>query len=238
MRSSAVMISQIPVQSRYQDHWRNQSGQEPQLRSFALEESTMAKRKPATKAAGIGDDAVKAATGKSWAEWFVILDKAGAKTMSHKAIALYLHDKLNCPPWWSQMVTVAYEQKLGLRVKHQRPEGYQVSVSRTLNATSASLDRAWNDSRSRKRWLVEPIEIRTSTAKKSLRITWKDKKTSVEVNFYPKGDSKCQITVQHSKLKDAQAATRMKAFWADALDRLRSVVEPKGESPSSRETSG
>ncbi|HEU4387335.1 MAG TPA: SRPBCC domain-containing protein [Blastocatellia bacterium] len=185
----------------------------------------MAKSKPATKPAGISDNAVKAATGRSWAEWFAILNKAGAKKMSHKAIAQYLHDELNCPPWWSQMVTVGYEQKSGRRETHQKPEGYQVSVSRTLNTTAASLDKAWQNSRTRDRWLAEPIEIRRSTAKKSLRITWKDKKTSVDVNFYPKGDGKCQVTVQHSKLKDSRAATRMKAFWADALDRLRSVLK-------------
>jgi uncharacterized protein YndB with AHSA1/START domain len=185
----------------------------------------MAKKAPA-KAAGISDDAVKSATGKSWREWFTILDKAGAKKMDHRTIAAYIHDELKCPPWWSQMVTVGYEQERGLREKHQKPAGYQISVSRTLSATATLLDRAWQDPRTRKRWLSDPIEIRTSVPKKHIRATWKDKKTSIEVNFYPKGD-RYQVTVQHSKLKDARTAARMKSFWAEALDRLKAAVEGK-----------
>ncbi len=39
------------------------------------------------------DEAVKAKTGKVWAEWFKILDKAGARKWPHKEIAEYLHDE-------------------------------------------------------------------------------------------------------------------------------------------------
>ena len=39
------------------------------------------------------DEAVKAKTGKVWAEWFKILDKAGAKKWPHKEIAMYLYEK-------------------------------------------------------------------------------------------------------------------------------------------------
>ena len=53
-----------------------------------------------------------------------------------------------------------------------------------------------------------------ATTDRSLRITWADGKTSVQVMFYPKGDGKCQVVADHSKLKDAKAAARMKAYWA------------------------
>ena len=35
--------------------------------------------------------------------------------MSHKEIAEYLNEKRGVPGWWSQMVTVTYEQERGLR---------------------------------------------------------------------------------------------------------------------------
>ena len=76
--------------------------------------------------------AVKAKTGKDWQQWFSILDKAGAAKMSHKAIAEYLYGKRGVPGWWSQMVTVTYEQERGLRDKHQKADGYAVSISRTF----------------------------------------------------------------------------------------------------------
>src|SRR5687768_242594 len=40
----------------------------------------------------MSDDAVKAKTGKVWKEWFAILDKAGAKNMTHQEIVRYLRE--------------------------------------------------------------------------------------------------------------------------------------------------
>ena len=67
--------------------------------------------------AGISSEAVHAKTGKTWPEWFAVLDKAGASGWPHKDIATHLHDKCGCPDWWSQMVTVGYEQARG-RKRH------------------------------------------------------------------------------------------------------------------------
>jgi Domain of unknown function (DUF4287) len=81
----------------------------------------------------MSDEAVKAKTGKTWKEWFAILDKAGAKKMTHQEIVQLLHTKHDVGPWWVQMVTVTYEQQSGMRQNHERPDGFQISVSRTLN---------------------------------------------------------------------------------------------------------
>ena len=182
----------------------------------------------------IGDAAVQARTGKKWAEWFNILDDAGARKMNHQEIVAYLggcrdrtpESRYQLSPWWTQMVTVAYEQARGMREKHQRPEGYQISGSKTVGVSVSALFRAWQDEKARNRWLGEKsLVIRKATANRSMRITWSDRKTSVEVNFYPRGESKSQVTVQHSKLPDAKAAERMKAYWAKALDRLKGSLE-------------
>ena len=69
------------------------------------------------------------------------------------------------------------------------------------------------------------IVIRKATRPKSMRITWSDRKTSLEVNFYAKGVGKGQVVVQHSKLPDAKAAAKMKGYWAKTLDRLRGMLE-------------
>jgi uncharacterized protein YndB with AHSA1/START domain len=178
------------------------------------------------RVAGIGDAAVQARTGRTWAEWFALLDKAGAGKMDHRSIATYIHDEHGCSGWWSQMVTVGYEQERGLRERHQKPEGYQISASRTINASAAKLFNAWSDESLRTQWLPRtPVTVRKATAGKSLRITWKDGKTSVDVNIYPKDKGKCQITVQHSKLANLATAERMKGFWGKTLDRLRTFVE-------------
>jgi hypothetical protein len=179
--------------------------------------------------AGISTEAVQAKTGKGWAEWIAVLDQAGAKEMAHKDIAIYLSQKQGVPDWWSQMVTVGYEQARGLRSKNERPEGYQISRSKTFTAPAGTLYAAWADKRKRTRWLKDaaPLTIRTATPDKSLRILWGDGKTSLDVSFYPKGAGKCQVVVQHSKIANAKAAEKLKVFWAEALDTLQAYVKDK-----------
>ena len=174
----------------------------------------------------MSNEAVKAKTGKVWKEWFSVLDRAGAKKMTHQEIAMYLHTDHEVGPWWTQMVTVTYEQERGLRDKHQRPDGYQISVSRTVNAPIGTLFKSFWNEQDRNEWLGEEgLLVRKSTTNKSMRVTWNDQKTNLEVNFYPKDGQKSQVVVQHSKLPNDKAAAKMKAFWAKALDRLKASLE-------------
>lgn len=186
-----------------------------------------ATKPPAKKPAGsIGDDAVRAKTGKTWKQWFAILDKAGADKMAHRDIATWLHQDQGVGSWWCQMVTVEYEKARGLRAQHERPDGYQISRSKTLSVPVSNVYRAWSDARTRARWLKDSdFEVRKATAGKSMRITWVDGKTSVEVAFYPKGTGRSQVVVQHSKLADAKLAERMKTYWSESLDRLQKTLE-------------
>lgn len=186
----------------------------------------MAKQTAARKINGIGDDAVRAKTGKGWAEWLAVLDRAGAAKMSHKEIAAYLHELQNCPGWWCQMVAVGYEQERGLRDRHQKPDGYSVGASKTVAVPVARLYAAWSDAKLRARWLpgVE-LAVRKATSPKSLRAGWSDGKTTLSVLFYAKGEAKSQVAVEHDKLADAKAAARMKTYWGEALDRLKAELE-------------
>lgn len=186
----------------------------------------MASKKTTRPSLRVGDEAVKAKTGKNWSEWFTLLDKAGAKKMSHQEIVKLLSSKHDVGPWWQQMVTVAYEQASGLRRENQRPDGYQISVSRTLNASLAAAYKAFADAKLRDSWLQEKgLVVRKTTPNKTMRVTWKDKATSLEVYFTKKAADKTQVVVQHTKLPDAKAAAKMKTYWAKKLDRLRNTVE-------------
>lgn len=178
------------------------------------------------RVAGIGSDAVKAKTGRTWAQWGRELDKAGAKSMAHKEIAAMLHEKFAVPPWWSQMVTVGYEQMRGLRDVHMSCRGdYQGSASKTINAPLALLYAAWQDAKARRGWMgAQALTVRKATENKSMRITWPDE-TSVEVNFYAKGADKSQVTVQHGKLKSEADVARVKKFWGGALGKLKEGLE-------------
>jgi len=172
----------------------------------------------------MSDEAVEAKTGKTWSEWCKLLDAAGAKKMSHQEIVAVLNKKHGVGPWWQQMVAVTYEQIRGLRDKHQKPGGYEISVSRTIDAPLSKAFKAWTDEKTRKKWLPANLTIRKATPNKSLRISWEDGKTSVSVSFLPKGAGKSQVVAQHTKIPDAKGAAKMKQFWSQALDRLKEVL--------------
>jgi uncharacterized protein YndB with AHSA1/START domain len=173
---------------------------------------------------GIGDDALREKTGRTWTEWVEILDEEGARTMAHADIASLLHEKFRVAAWWTQMVTVGYEQMTGRRVKGQKADGFAVSASKTLPVSPDTAFKAFNDTRARSKWLRDEITIRKATAPKSLRITWRDGKTHLDVDIYAKGSGKTQVSLQHSKLANAREAARMKKYWAEALGRLEDAL--------------
>jgi uncharacterized protein YndB with AHSA1/START domain len=173
----------------------------------------------------ISSEAVKARTGKSWTQWFAVLDKAKARTMTHKEIVAVLGKKHGLGPWWQQMVTVGYEQAKGLRAKHEKPDGFEISRVKTIKAAVGDVYEAWGNTRHRAQWLPgAKLTIRKATENKTLRVTWGDG-SNLEVSLYAKGQSKTQIAVQHGRLKSARAAAQQKAFWGEAFGRLAQLLE-------------
>src|SRR6185295_1348374 len=161
----------------------------------------MPTNKSTTKSPRMSDAAVKSKTGKTWKEWFAILDKAGAKKMTHQEIVKFLNSEQGIGPWWQQMVTATYEQKIGRRAEHQKPDGYEISVSRTISAPVSKLYSAFGNQKTRAKWLQEEgLVQRTAIENKSMRVSWNDKQTILAISFLAKSDDKTQVVVQHSKL--------------------------------------
>jgi uncharacterized protein YndB with AHSA1/START domain len=175
--------------------------------------------------AGMSDAAVKAKTGCNWERWVEALDYAGARDWPHREIAQYVHDKFKVRDWWCQTVTVGYERIKGLRaIGQRRGGGFETSKSKTFAVPLGRLYRAWADGKTRARWLPGvALTVRAATRNKSMRITWPDQ-TSVQLGFIGKGTGKSQVAVQHAKLADRGAATKMKAFWEERLQALGEVL--------------
>lgn len=168
----------------------------------------------------ISDAAVKAKTGKDWKAWFALMDKAGAKTLTHADIASLLSETYKVPDWWSQMVTVEYERSRGLRVKFQKADGFSLGASTTLPVDLAKLYRAVSDTKLRARWFPKgKYEITSTTDLKYFRAKW-DGDTRLEINTYAKGAGKAQITIQHSRFTSEKAMEAMRDEWKAAMERL------------------
>lgn len=172
----------------------------------------------------VSDAAVLAKTGKSWAQWFAQLDRAGALEWDHKAIARHLADSYPLGGWWSQMIAVTYEQARGLRDKHERSDGFSIQRERTI---AAPADRIWAEAKSLK-WLpeVKRSSIRRIREDRRLLVylNWPDG-TEVIFGVVPKGEGKSSIGLQQNRLPDRASAEQAKQFWAKRLDALRERLE-------------
>ncbi|MGE3334693.1 MAG: hypothetical protein AB7I36_13690 [Rhodospirillaceae bacterium] len=194
----------------------------PVKKKIAVKKAAAKKAAPKTKrksaSAAMSDAAVKAKTGRTWSQWFTLLDKAGAAKMTHKAIAELIATRHKIPGWWAQMVTVGYERARGLRKMNETLTGFRTSVSRTLDAGVDAAFDAWDNAKTRAAFLKEAVDFSTRNPGKNLRFTWKVGR--VEVRFVVKGPKKTQVTVDHEGLASAADVGKVKAQWSAALNKL------------------
>jgi hypothetical protein len=178
--------------------------------------------------AGKRDAIMKEKTGRTWAEWALVLDRHGAKEMVHRDVAALVNAEYGVDGWWAQTVTVGYERIRGRRVTGQRLDGsYEASKSRTFDVPVTKMFDAWANASVRRRWLNgTPVKVRTATAPKSMRLGWSDG-TIVAVWFTAKGESKSVVALAHTKLPDKNTADRLKQFWAERFDVLGDLLQKR-----------
>ena len=174
--------------------------------------------------AGYTDETIKAKTGCTWEKWVYVLDKWGAMKKSHTEIAAHISKTYKVDGWWSQGVTVGYERIKGLRARGQRRDGaWEATKSKTFNVPVDELFEAWDDAKTRARWLPEKkLTVRKANKNRSIRITWPDG-TSVEVWFQAKGE-KSIAGVQHVKLTSKADQEARKRYWKERLDALSKLL--------------
>ncbi len=181
---------------------------------------------------GMGDDAVRRGTGKTWDEWFVLLDAWRATERSHPEIARHLTEEHGLRGWWAQSVTVGYERARGMRAVHELSDGFSVNASKTFPVPVERLFVAFDDDATRDLWL-EPgvLRLRTSQPNRSARFDVLVNGTRLEVNFTAKGESKATAALQHVRLPATEDIETWRAFWKERLNRLAAeLTRPNGDS--------
>ena len=194
----------------------------------------------------VSDEAVRDATGRTWAEWFAVLDAHEAFTADHKGIVAALRDEADLTSgWWRQSVAVEYEKARGLRaLVGQTGDGtFQIGVQRTVDAAA---EAAW-------RWLVErperwvgpcgrlplepaatvvcddgsAIEIRSVRPGTRVRLFWTppgaERATTLQATVTTK-EARCTVGLHHERLADADARNEMRGRWRAVLDELADSV--------------
>jgi hypothetical protein len=177
---------------------------------------------------GMTEATIRKGSGRGWDEWFRILDAWDGTSHTHTEIARYVNGEHRIDGWWSQSVTVGYERARGMRARNQRPEGFEVSVSKTVELPALEAWRAFVEPKRRAEWLDVPLHMRTGTRTigRAARFDVPSEGTRVNVVFDARGDTRSVVTVTHVKLEDADDVAAHRADWRRRLGRLAEVAAP------------
>ncbi len=180
--------------------------------------------------AGMSDEAIRRGTGRTWDEWFVILDRWQGTERTHPEIARHLAEEHGLGGWWAQSVTVGYERARGIRAIHQLTDGFSVNASKTFPVPVERLFAAFVEEAARDEW-IEPgtLRLRTAQANRSARFDVPMNGTRLQVNFAAKGDAKSSAALQHVKLQAQEEIETWRAFWKERLGWLAAVLTEEGD---------
>jgi hypothetical protein len=174
----------------------------------------------ATKPAGT--DAIAASTARSWEEWLAFLTEIGARDMPHPEIAERIRKTGDANGWWSQMITVAFEQHIGRRQPGQRSDGsFEMSVTRTVDGERAAVfDKLLARLEGVKAFNGVGLAAPPRTSITPKRSYWRcnmEDGTGVAFALEQKAPGKVLVAVTHDKLGSEGDAVRWRAFWKDEM---------------------
>jgi hypothetical protein len=159
---------------------------------------------------------VERATGRPWDEWLRFMDSIGAQELDHQQIALKVYAELDGTVerlgWWTQAVTVAYEQHIGRRVPGQRPDGtFQTSVSRATPLGMEELMQRWQQFATHDKVVQRLVAGPVRCSGTERRITWRTKAhdgSAVVVTSEPKRGGTASIVATQMGPGDGRAERR------------------------------
>lgn len=162
--------------------------------------------------------ALETGTGKSWEFWIKFLESIDAQSLSHDEIAKRVNRE-GANEWWSQGVTVAYEQYIGRRKPGQTCHGdFQITVSKTVKGTMDEVLGKWEKT------IQDIIQFDgvkiTRAGSSSQTAKWRywrcglEDGSTVNVNIQTKqGGEKSSLAINHDKLNSAEDAERWRSYW-------------------------
>jgi uncharacterized protein YndB with AHSA1/START domain len=195
----------------------------------------------------VDDKACKAATGRSLAEWYALLDAADGVKLGRRNINSKLSEEYKVEPWWATTISVEYEKHSGQRKKDGLYEGYFICSTKTITAPHTEVYRALSDEALLSKWFGAKTKARVEDGgsfenadgdrgtylrvrpDKDLRFTWENPAcpaaSLVDVSVADKGKGKTYLLVNHTRIQTRAEADGLRIAWAGAIDELKKLVE-------------
>ena len=172
---------------------------------------------------------IERATGRSWDEWLRFMDGIGAPDLDHQAIARKVHAELDGTMeqagWWTQSVTVAYEQHIGRRIPGQRSDGtFQLSVSRSTPHGMDELMEKWRGFAAQDETVRDiVVDADPKVSGTDRRITWRTRArdgSSVVVTSEPKPTGTASIVATQIGLQTLELNDEARERWTAVVTRF------------------
>ena len=194
----------------------------------------------------VTDSECKKATGKTMKEWYKEIGSHFDKPPGRRDITVELWQVRKIDIWWATTIAVEYERHIDKRKKDGLYEGYSICSTKTLNAPMSKVYDAWTKMDLMKKWMDDAggkmsergtitsggkrkYEVLRLRKDKDLRFDYRDPEfsavTRIDVALEDKGKGKSGINVHHKRLQTREEADGARNTWAEAMDRLKAVVE-------------
>jgi hypothetical protein len=178
---------------------------------------------------------IERTTKRTWDEWLRLLHGFGAEDLDHGQIALRVYEELGDSfeqrGWWTQSVTVAYEQHIGRRIPGQRSDGtFQCSVSRATSLGMSELMERWRafaDGDAAVQEVLAGGDLKVSGTDR--RITWRARAvdgSSIVVTSEPKKNGTASLVATQIGVPTLEANDEARERWTAVVERFVAGVRP------------
>jgi uncharacterized protein YndB with AHSA1/START domain len=188
------------------------------------------------------DAACQAATGQTLSHWISAIEaRPELRGKRRDTVGMWLYPEMGKNIWWATTAWVEFERKNGIVQKDGRAEGYNICVTKTINApvekvfaawTSGDLawfgdsprlseDKSFEDSNGNR---ATAMRVREN---KDLRYKWSAgmPETTFDVTFSDNGKGGTGLMLNHNRIQTREEADGLRRAWGEAFNRLKAALE-------------
>jgi hypothetical protein len=172
---------------------------------------------------------VKKKTGRTWHEWFALLDRDGAARLDRRGIIRIIAGKYGIGLRWRRAIATAYEQAHTTRESEEHSSGLAANAARTIQAPIRALSATIHDVEARARRLKSralggrspgTMWSRASSSAGNVDVSG-DRFDAVRETGSPRSE------ITGDPLPDTSPVEKMRAFWKARVDSLQKSLARK-----------
>jgi hypothetical protein len=172
------------------------------------------------------DAGVKKKTGRTWHEWFALLDRDGAATLDRRRITRIVASKYGIGLWWRRTIARAYEEARLTRGTEEQPAGLVVNASRTIQRPMRALSATLHGVEARARRLKSrALGNRAAPGTISSGASSSAGNVDVSGDRFEVPPSESDLTPDATR--DVRPVQKMRAVWKARVDSLQKSLAKK-----------